>query len=235
MGQDPAIDRMQGVICFIGYAKFTSQPDDGPVYEKIREASRNHGQWPSGRSVPEIRLLGARLQSGLRLLRDNHAVLHGHDSVGMGRQFVVMSHDDEGCSSRTVQLTEERKQGITGMAIEVARRLVGKDEVRLLHQSARDGNPLLFTAGEFPRLMMETFAQADFAQELCRFARDIRKIALLDHGREARILQGCEFGQQMVKLKDEPDPSISKFCLLLFGELEEILPFERHRALRRTI
>ena len=83
--------------------------------------------------------------------------------------------------------------------------------------------------------MVETFAQADFSQELRRFARDIRQIALLDHGREAGILKGREFRQQMVKLKDEPHPFISELCLLLLGELEEILAFERHRALRRTI
>ena len=84
---------------------------------------------------------------GVRLLRDDHTVLHGHDSIGVGRQFVIVSHDDEGCPTRAVQLTEERKQGIAGMGIEVACRLIGQDEIRLLHQGARDGDPLLFATG----------------------------------------------------------------------------------------
>ena len=45
--------------------------------------------------------------------------------------------------------------------IEVAGRLVGEDEVRIVDQAAGDGHALLLTAGELRGPMLQPLAQAD--------------------------------------------------------------------------
>ena len=59
-----------------------------------------------------------------------------------------MRDDDEGSAAGPIEFSKEREERVAGMGVEVAGRLVRKDEIRLLEERARDGDPLLFAAGK---------------------------------------------------------------------------------------
>ena len=129
-------------------------------------------------------MIAARSSSEkLRLRRDDRAVLHGDDAVGLSGEFIVVRDDHKRGASRAIQLAHEGKERVARMAVEVACRFIGQHQIRLLHQGPRHGDPLLLAAGQFARFVMQAVAQTDFAEELCGFADDIGHLAFLNHRR----------------------------------------------------
>ena len=56
-------------------------------------------------------------------------------------------------------------------AVEIAGRLVGEDERRIVGQRARDRDALLFAAGQLRRIVMAAVVQADFVEQRLRARR----------------------------------------------------------------
>ena len=55
---------------------------------------------------------------------------------------------------------------VAGLRVELAGRLVGQDQDRLLDQRPGDRHPLLLAAGELVRPVVEPVAQADLRQQV---------------------------------------------------------------------
>ena len=67
---------------------------------------------------------------------------------------------------------------MAGRRVEVAGRLVGQQQRRLVDQRARDGDALLLAARQLIRMMLRAVGQADRVERLHRAARALRR---LDH------------------------------------------------------
>ena len=65
-----------------------------------------------------------------------------------------------------VEPLEQRQDLLGRHRIEVARRFVGQDEVRIVHQAAGDGHALLLAAGKLRRPVQQPVAQADQVGQL---------------------------------------------------------------------
>jgi hypothetical protein len=89
------------------------------------------------------------------------SVLEVDDTLAVMGDIGVMGDHEQGDILLLMQVGEYGHNILTGMGIEVTGRLIGQDNRRVFGQSAGDGDPLLFTAGEFGRSMIHTVGEAD--------------------------------------------------------------------------
>ena len=79
-----------------------------------------------------------------REVLDDLAILHMQDPISLSRELVIMGDNDEGSAPSFIELTHEREEGVSGMGVQIAGRLIGQHEVGLLKQGSGHGDPLLF-------------------------------------------------------------------------------------------
>ena len=65
-----------------------------------------------------------------------------------------------------LELVEDLVDLVAGLAVELAGRLVGEDDHRVLDQGPGDRDPLLLAARELPGAMVQAIAQADRPEQL---------------------------------------------------------------------
>jgi hypothetical protein len=81
---------------------------------------------------------------------DQFALVQNGDAVGDGQgEVAVMGHDNAGDRELVLQGGDDLRDGGAHHGIEFAGRLVVEQQLRLHHELARDGHPLLHAAGEF--------------------------------------------------------------------------------------
>ena len=97
-------------------------------------------------------------------------------------------------------------------AVQVAGRLVGQQNLRLVGQRAGNRHPLPLARGEFIGILPQAVLQAHLAQQSLRpFGAIVRRGAQGQH-RNLNIFQDAQRGQQMKCLEDEADASASDRC-----------------------
>src|SRR6185437_10096535 len=163
------------------------------------------------------------------------SILHMDDTVGLSGEFVVMRHDHEGGSACFVQGAHQSEQSVPAVCVEVPGRLVGQDQVRILHQRTCYRDALLFASGQLSWLVMKAMPQSDFRQKGCGIGLDRSWFATLYERRHTGIFQRRELGEQVMELKHEPYPPIPEFRLLCIRHPKEVMPVERDRPVGRFI
>ena len=124
-----------------------------------------------------------------------------------------------------MHVAQQGVQGVGGLLVEVARRLVGQQHRRAHDQRARDRNPLLLPARQHPGPMREPFAEPDAAQQLLGARPRLGHRDARDPHRHLGVLERGELRQEVVKLEDEPDAVIP--------EADDRGIVERRQAVRR--
>ena len=104
-----------------------------------------------------------------------------------------------------VELLEERQDVVRALAIEIAGGLVGDDDLRVVHDGARDRDALLLPAGELPRVVAHAVFEADDAERGLRARFVARPETLREEERQLHVLDRGEHGHQVVGLEDEAD------------------------------
>ena len=79
-----------------------------------------------------------------------------------------MGDDDEGRLPLALEPAEDPVDLVAGLRVELAGRLVGQDEDRVLDQGPGDRHPLLLAARQLVGPVVEPVAQADLRQQLGR-------------------------------------------------------------------
>src|SRR2546423_493847 len=97
---------------------------------------------------------------------------------------------------------------LAGPMIQVSSRLIGQQQLRTRDKSSRNGDSLLFSARNFTNFMVKTVQKADSIQNMPRDSFGFRSIVATNELWHHRVLEGREFRQKMVELKDKPDISI---------------------------
>src|SRR5450755_157561 len=95
--------------------------------------------------------------------RHHHHLVREIDGFGQ-----AMGHEDDGLAGRSPDPQQFIAHGHAGLFVERGERLVHQQYRRILHQAARDRDPLLHAAGQFMRM---TFAEAVETHELQGFFR----------------------------------------------------------------
>lgn len=145
-------------------------------------------------------------------------------------EFEVVSDDDAGERVLLMKSFEKRNDAVRGAVIEVAGRLVGKEDFGGSDESTGEGNALLLATGEFAGAVMAAGAEADFGQFFGCLLRGLRGRDAADEKRHHDIFEGGEFGEQVVALPDEADLAITEVAERGVGELGDVLRSEEDAA-----
>ena len=101
-----------------------------------------------GREWLAVRAKLGCFEESTRSVEREMAVRELDATAGVARDVhVVRDHQDR--VSGLMQFAENVDDDIFVRLIEIARRFVGKDQLRLIDERSRDGHTLLFSAGEF--------------------------------------------------------------------------------------
>ena len=153
-------------------------------------------------------MFGRKQGFGIRLKRvrvgADHTVAQGDDPVGvkLGELRIVCDHDDKAFFGNFLQQVHDLN---TGVGIERAGRLIGKQNFRVIDKSAGDGDTLHLTAGHLARPLVELFSKTDLIKcRDCFFAPHL----FGNTGNGKRQLYVCKDGlvrDQVVALEDKAD------------------------------
>src|SRR5439155_7462585 len=89
--------------------------------------------------------------------------------------------------------------------VEIPRRLIGQQQVRVRNDRAGDGHTLLLPSGELPRQVREPVAQSHQLQRYCRMLQALLLLQVRQLQRQLDVLDGIQDGNQVERLKDEAD------------------------------
>ena len=90
-----------------------------------------------------------------------------------------------------------------GRRVQVARRLVGQDDRRIVGERAGDRDALLLPAGQLRRIVVRAIGQADLLQQLPRAGGGVAPAGNLH--RHQHVLERGQRRHQVEELEDEPD------------------------------
>ena len=117
---------------------------------------------------------------------------------------------------------------MTGLRIEVAGGLVGKDNDRLVGERARDRDALLLSAGQLRRIVMAAILEADFDQQIACAGRRVAPAG--DFHRHQNVLERRQRRDEMKGLKDEPDLRAAQPRQFVFAETSDVGPVDQNRS-----
>ncbi len=155
-------------------------PTPMPMHRKKKSSRRHDARSSRQREVEdEAQVLtssnsspAAPMPSRRRLVGDDAAVAQRDAPVGARGQVVVVRDEDERRPVAPVHLDHEVEDVPAVARVEVARRLVGQKDRRLVGEGARDGHALLLAARELRRIVVRARRQLHVFEESPRtFAR----------------------------------------------------------------
>src|ERR1700694_457931 len=109
-----------------------------------------------------------------------------------------MGHQNDRRAAVAIEGPEELEDALSGRVVEVAGRLVGKEDFRRVRESARDWRPLLLSAGQLSGEVVAPASESDSFNELARALHRPRCPAKLE--RHLYGLQGGERWNQLERL-----------------------------------
>src|ERR1051325_957537 len=130
------------------------------------ESSSSEAKSGTERSASSvIWLAGFDMSSSIR----DPSIFHEHDAIGeaVGEFVIVRDHHDR---QRVFlnHVAQQREQLVRANRIEISRRLVGEQHLRIVCQRTRDRDALLFAARQLRRPVLESIAKANTRQQLTR-------------------------------------------------------------------
>ena len=124
-----------------------------------------------------------------------------------------------------VQPHEELHDLVARPGIEVACRLIGQDDRRVVHERPGNGDPLLLAAGKLVRMMVFPAFEPDALQRLPRpFLPFLGRQPVVQHG-QFDIFEGRGAGQQVETLEHKAELSVP--------DLGQVVPGKAARYRRR--
>jgi hypothetical protein len=143
------------------------------------------------------------------LVSDDLAAAQVDDLVCSFRHGLVVRHHDDG-QPIGVKLGKHIENLATCLLVEVAGWLVSEKDAWTVDQCSGDSNPLSLPTRQFPRAMLPSIFEAELAQQFLRPIFRITAVVLAaDHRWQQSVFVHRQFGEQVVKLEDESDRSVS--------------------------
>jgi hypothetical protein len=111
----------------------------------------------------------------------------------------------------TVQLLQQGENFPAGSLVQIAGRLIGKQDIGLTHKGARQRDALLLSAGEFAGQVSGAVFQTHFLEPTdCLLESGVSAFAPRQQ-RQSDIFQRGEVHQQVGELPDEPNAAVAVF------------------------
>src|SRR5437870_4355986 len=148
----------------------------------------------------------------------DHAVPHQDHPLRLVPDCGVVSHDDEREAFLAVQALHEGDDILRRLCVEVPGRLVGKDDVRLVHEGSGNGDPLLLSAAELRGLFHRNIAEADRLERRDGPFSGGLRIDASHEERQFDVLRASEDREEVVVLEDEAHPHRAEVRLRVVPE-----------------
>ena len=132
------------------------------------------------------------------------AVGHAHQAAAALGELEIVGDEDQRRLPPPLQAEQQIDHLLAGLAVEIAGRLVGEDDLRARAERAGDGDALLLAARELRREMIGAMREADFAPAAPR--ADVEGIGLAGElQRQRDVLERRHGRHQMERLEDDAD------------------------------
>ena len=171
------------------------------------------------------------------VLFDDAAVAEADDACPVLGDVVLVRDQQDGDALLGIQALKDAHHFDARSRVEVAGRLVGENQRRLIDQRARNRDALLLPARQLIRMMVRALAEAHRFQRghgarvpLGRFHRLVRV-----EQRQLDVIERRGARQQVEPLKHEPDLVVAHFGELVAAELGDVASVEEILAARRMI
>ncbi len=147
----------------------------------------------------------------------------------------IVRHHDDRLAVVAVQRLEQVENLVAGLAIEIARRLVAKQQRRIGDDRAGDADALLLAARELPRIVVGPLAEPDDRQRGLHALPAVCGSQLRQQQRELDVARRRQHRQQVVHLEDEPDVPRAPGRELAARERVDAIAGNLDRSLRRRV
>jgi hypothetical protein len=134
---------------------------------------------------------------------DERAVAQLEDAVRDIEHRRVVGRDDRGDLLGPDDRPQELHDHVPGVGIELARRLVGEEEARLVRQGPGEGDALLLAAGELVRAVPRAIAQPDDLEEIGDPPVSLAWIGVDEAERDLDVLARGQEWDEPERLEDE--------------------------------
>lgn len=156
-----------------------------------------------------------------------------HLMAGMCCDVMLMRHHNDG-DTGSMQLAQKLHDLIAGGRVEIARRLVGQQDGRIIGQGAGHGHPLLLPTGEFRRAMTEPVSQAHpFGQIGCARSTLLRLPPLIKQ-RQFNVFLHRHLRDQIKTLEDKSDPLETDVTERIIAQPADVFTLALERAERKA-
>jgi hypothetical protein len=139
--------------------------------------------------------------------------------------------EHDGAPTFAIELLQQLHDTLTGGAVEITGGFVGEENLRFVHEGAREGDALLFSPRELLRKVVRTVAESHAGEQVGGAGRGL---AYTHPARQfeghLHVFERREGGDQLKALEDEPNflPAQSRACI--FVETAEVGAIEGYRA-----
>ena len=153
-------------------------------------------------------------------------------SASRGELGIVRDQHDRRLA-RAIDVEQQLDDLLAGLAVEVAGRLVGEQERRIVGQRAGDRDALLLAAGELRRIVMAAVGKADFGEQRVARAPGVARAGNLH--RHEHVLERGQRRQQVKELKDEADALAAETRERVFVERRDVDAVDHDASARRRV
>src|SRR5690606_2396610 len=166
-------------------------------------------------------------------IRDDRAVRETDRAARAAGEGRIVRDQHERRAALAVQLLEQMDDRLARAGVEIAGRLVGEQDARLVDERAGERDPLLLAARKLRGIVIEPVAEADPAEQLRGPPADVRVASQLE--RYLHVLAGRQRRNQLERLEHEADGGAAEAGTLVLAERSEIGAGDAHSAAARRI
>jgi len=172
-------------------------------------------------------------RDGYRAWPDRPAVAQGQADVGERGQVGVMSDEQQCRAARALDAQQQVHDVTAGRRIQIAGRLVGEHDDRIVGQRTGERDALLLAARELRRVMVSAIGQSHLVEQpSCAGGR---VASACNFHRNADVLEGGQRRNEMEELEDEPDLLAAQSGELVLAERGDIGAVNQDRPRRGRV
>jgi hypothetical protein len=142
-----------------------------------------------------------------RLIADYPAAPQADNPLRPLRQLHIVRDEHQSRACCAVEREEQFYELFARFLIEIACRLVREKNAGLMNEGACKSDPLLLSARELDRIMMEAIAKANLIQEF--FGCQAGAFFAAKFHRDHHVFQRGQGGNQLKRLKDKADRGVA--------------------------
>src|SRR2546430_944747 len=163
---------------------------------------------------------------------DQPAAVDREDPVRPADDLAAVGRHHERPTGAAGEVVEDVQHLAASLEVEVARRLVGQDQQRVVHQRPHDRDALLLAAGEAIGKASGPIREPDQFQEVAGSARAVLPRAGVEFERQPEVFLDGQRRDQVEELEDEADVAPAEERAFPLGECRHRRAVDDHLARR---